>query len=404
MSGFELMEHVRLSYPEIKSVVLTCHHEFDYVQEALRLGAIDYIVKTLFNRNNVDETITRILKRLTWETREPTNLSAPARAFPGAAAFCAFGVPAQQPSLPDVLPPSLRPSALGDSIWISVQGNTDSKEWLRELPAEVTEHWQPIHIARSSDLSLSEAKTAIEQRLRKYLFYWPKAEAPSVVSPEDLIAENGMEACDDEVEALCRELENMRWPLFGKDWKHLVARIEEKRPDPDRLLASVERLAEDWKHYFEWDTDGTKRWTPGRKPRSWVQAKNWLSDMAADIQRRMVDMSLSREVAVCLLQAMIYMKCNACTDLNQNAVAHHVGMSRSYFSQCYKKFTGMSFGETLRKMRIEHAKELLALSDLSVYEIASRIGFEDDKHFSRVFRERVGLYPTEFRMNSDARG
>ncbi|QMV44272.1 response regulator [Cohnella cholangitidis] len=406
MSGFELMEQVRIRYPQIKSVVLTCHHEFDYVQEALRLGAIDYIVKTLLNRNNVDETISRILKRLTWETRDSAVPSAPAaaRSFPGAAAFCAFGCKGQQPPLLDLLPTSIRPSALGDSLWLHVMGNAETADWMKELPAEIMEHWQPVHISGSSNISMSEAKTAISQRLREYLFYWPKGEAPSVVSLEDVWAENRPEASKDEAEALCRELENMRWSLFGKDWKRLMDRIEEGWPAPDCLLASAVQIAEDWRHYFEWDADSTERWMPARKPRSWKQAKSWLSDMAADIQRRMVEMALSREVALCLLQAMVYMKRNACTDLNQNAVAYHVGMSRSYFSQCYKRFTGMSFGEALRKMRIEHAKELLALSDLSVYEIASRIGFEDDKHFSRVFRERVGLYPTEFRTNSAARG
>jgi two-component system response regulator YesN len=265
------------------------------------------------------------------------------------------------------------------------------------------EHWQPVHISSSSNVPMSEAKAAISQRLREYLFYWPKGEAPSVVSLEDLLAENRPGSSEDEAEALCRELENMRWSLFGKDWKQLTDRIEAAWPAPDCLLASAVQIADDWRHYFEWEADSIERWTPARKPRTWKQAKSWLSDMASGVQRRMVDMSLSREVALCLLQAMTYMKRNANTDLNQNAVAYHVGMSRSYFSQCYKRFTGMSFGEALRKMRIEHAKELLASSDLSVYEIASRIGFEDDKHFSRVFRERVGLYPTEFRTNSDAR-
>ncbi len=94
---------------------------------------------------------------------------------------------------------------------------------------------------------------------------------------------------------------------------------------------------------------------------------------------------------------MVYMWPNACADLKQADVARQIGMGRSYFSQCYKKFTGLSFGDTLRKIRIEHAKQMLLHTDLSVYEIASKVGFEDDKHFSRVFRDQVTLYPTEFR-------
>jgi len=53
-------------------------------------------------------------------------------------------------------------------------------------------------------------------------------------------------------------------------------------------------------------------------------------------------------------------------------------------------------------MRIRHAQSLLQSSGLSVLEIASRSGFEDDKYFSRVFREMTGQLPSEFRASSSA--
>ena len=68
----------------------------------------------------------------------------------------------------------------------------------------------------------------------------------------------------------------------------------------------------------------------------------------------------------------------------------HINMSRSYFSQCFTRFAGQSFGEMLRGLRIERAKALLLATDAPVYEIAFSAGFEDDKYFSRVFKERVG--------------
>jgi two-component system response regulator YesN len=85
--------------------------------------------------------------------------------------------------------------------------------------------------------------------------------------------------------------------------------------------------------------------------------------------------------------------------INQNDVALHINMSRSYFSQCFAKFAGESFGGMLRNMRIERAKSLLLETGVPVYEIASLAGFEDDKYFSRVFREHVGKLPTEYRAD-----
>ena len=77
MNGFELLKSVHHQFPRMKSVVLTCHHEFDFLQEALRLGAIDYIVKTLLDMENVDDVMNRIVERIQWEENSRTTLTQP---------------------------------------------------------------------------------------------------------------------------------------------------------------------------------------------------------------------------------------------------------------------------------------------------------------------------------------
>jgi two-component system, response regulator YesN len=62
MSGLELVKQVRRYDPSIKVVILTCHQDFEFIQEALRLGAIDYIVKTQLEELDLDETMERIMK------------------------------------------------------------------------------------------------------------------------------------------------------------------------------------------------------------------------------------------------------------------------------------------------------------------------------------------------------
>lgn len=64
MSGIELMRAVRHQYPHIHIVVLTLHQEFEYVQEALRLGAIDYIAKIQLEKERFDEVLQRIHNRI----------------------------------------------------------------------------------------------------------------------------------------------------------------------------------------------------------------------------------------------------------------------------------------------------------------------------------------------------
>jgi two-component system response regulator YesN len=65
LSGFELMRRARKQFPQMAIVILTCHQDFDYIQEALRLGAIDYIVKTQLEIEKIDEVMSRIIGRIT---------------------------------------------------------------------------------------------------------------------------------------------------------------------------------------------------------------------------------------------------------------------------------------------------------------------------------------------------
>ncbi|PYI56161.1 helix-turn-helix domain-containing protein [Paenibacillus flagellatus] len=64
MNGFDLMRSVKERYPHVRVIVLTCHEDFHYVRDALRLGAIDYIVKTELEQESMEEALRRVVRRL----------------------------------------------------------------------------------------------------------------------------------------------------------------------------------------------------------------------------------------------------------------------------------------------------------------------------------------------------
>jgi len=65
MTGLELMKRLQVEAPAVKVVVVTCHQDFDYIQDALRLGAIDYIVKTQLEEQDLNDILRRIAERMT---------------------------------------------------------------------------------------------------------------------------------------------------------------------------------------------------------------------------------------------------------------------------------------------------------------------------------------------------
>lgn len=79
--------------------------------------------------------------------------------------------------------------------------------------------------------------------------------------------------------------------------------------------------------------------------------------------------------------------------------AQKLCVSEEYLSAQFKKETGATFTETVRKFRINKAKDLLLHSSLKLNQIADLVGYSDPKYMSKVFKEEVGMLPAEYRKS-----
>lgn len=84
-------------------------------------------------------------------------------------------------------------------------------------------------------------------------------------------------------------------------------------------------------------------------------------------------------------------------NINLDVIAQTVFLNPIYISAYFKKETGMSFSNYVRQVRIDHAKELLRDTQLGISDIASHVGYSDEKYFSRLFQKSVGIKPSDFR-------
>lgn len=78
-------------------------------------------------------------------------------------------------------------------------------------------------------------------------------------------------------------------------------------------------------------------------------------------------------------------------------VAEIVNLNPAYFSTLFVRKTGQSFTEYVTLFKIKKACELLTNSDMNINEIAGSLGFPDARYFSKLFRKKMGLKPTEYR-------
>lgn len=77
-------------------------------------------------------------------------------------------------------------------------------------------------------------------------------------------------------------------------------------------------------------------------------------------------------------------------------LAEYMHISESHLSRIFKKNIGMSFTQYIINIRIEAAISLMNDTNLKVYEIAERVGYQNVEHFSRIFKNITGKSPKEY--------
>jgi AraC-like DNA-binding protein len=86
--------------------------------------------------------------------------------------------------------------------------------------------------------------------------------------------------------------------------------------------------------------------------------------------------------------------------LSLKEISGSLNVHPSYLSREFSKyFDNLTFGDYIRKLRIEKSMELLADPKHSLAEIAYLTGFSDQSHFARIFKKQTGQSPLSYRKN-----
>ncbi len=276
MNGLELMKQVNLRYPLVKTVVLTCHQDFGYIQEALRLGAIDYIVKTQIEDSEVDELLSRIKEKVLGTSALDIN--------------------------------KYSNNAYSRQSWTSLQWIIDDDTFKDMMHA----------ISCITDPGIY--KTVLEEASK-----WEE-KLPG---------------------------------FFSNNWKQKLC---DNNLSKDMLASAIN-----------------------------IERK--------EISQKLINTGYSEEIILAILKAldMAYLNIGK---IRQEDICSQINMSRSYFSKSFKEIIGRTFIEYVQDMSIKQAKILLRTTNRPLYQIAEQCGFQDDKYFSKIFREKTGQSVSEYRLNS----
>lgn len=97
-------------------------------------------------------------------------------------------------------------------------------------------------------------------------------------------------------------------------------------------------------------------------------------------------------------EAFSFIEQNFQNDISVEDIASCCGLNRSYFGKIFHENTGKSPQEFLISYRMVKATELLKLTRLSVGDIGNAVGYPNQLHFSRAFKNVYGISPRQWRI------
>ena len=97
-----------------------------------------------------------------------------------------------------------------------------------------------------------------------------------------------------------------------------------------------------------------------------------------------------------LRRVRVYIDGHIGEHISLDELARQAGVSRFHFARQFRLSTGESPMGYLRRVRIERSKSILQSRETTIAEVAVRLGFSDQSHFTRIFGRLVGVSPGSF--------
>lgn len=94
-----------------------------------------------------------------------------------------------------------------------------------------------------------------------------------------------------------------------------------------------------------------------------------------------------------------YIQMHFADNITLSSLADIFYINSAYLSRLFKQKTGTNFIDYLTEQRVAHAKELLQSPQLKIYEVAGLVGYDNPRYFAKVFREATGQSPNDYRSS-----
>lgn len=395
MNGLELLKEVKENYPDTAFGMITLYESFDIIQKALRYGAIDYISKIQLEEENFDQMLSNLGNKVL-ERREVQQKAKSVHICPKEICYLFSCVSNQDlDMLCDKYAGIFRERPLEIGLNIYACYITEIRE--EEEKMFETIKW-PWYLVKVTDLGRYEQEKffhLVRRYYRYHMFYYHESCTISISWLERMV--QGIKSVtEDEIGEIQEAWMDTGWLYDEQVFRARLQELREKCLPFNVLFKLLVKIEDAVNRKYEDLFQDIHLQLPYHFY-SWEDVSRWLEAVFFKMNQSINERQLSPEVMKSITKAIQIIYDEISSPLSVQTIAGRVNMSRSYFSFCFKKVTGDSFNQYVRDKRIKIAKEYLEKTDFTIMEIAEKCGYEDEKYFSKVFKQETGALPTKYR-------
>lgn len=355
-SGLELFRWTRERYPDIIGIFLTSHVDFSYAQEAIRMGGFDYILQPARYQE-----VANVVVRASRKSRENTRTEKIVKRARLLADQC--------DNLLELLFMRFREGKYEESAaYFEKLKNIYKLQYEKSLFRII---W--VQIVKF------ENREAWNDSLLKMVF---RNILEELFEREDSVSV--AHTCDD---CFCIMQAFGTYDMDSEKWRDSIERfhcfINEHMDFKIAIYPEMTGIA-------DFPLDKLTRAFSLTKPDSGSSPDIFWE--GGDAGR-----NPARSNEECIRIAEKYIRDNISRSISRAEVAEYLNFNEEYFSRLFKKYNGDTFKAFEMKERIREAKKLLQYSNFSINIVASKVGYDNFSHFSKVFRQATGYTPQEYR-------
>lgn len=432
MSGLELARQASVEMPNLCFVIISGYQDFEYAQDAIRSGVLDYLTKPIVpsrmmaTMKNVEEK----LKRLYYDRRnvifrklcmgETIILEEIQKFFPYREFYAAL---LRENGLPRRYSPAKEPELYGTIDETYTVYGRDNMEQLFLIPQEMLgqqpliEYMTNVELRQKTEGSYTTllyygeafSRSEISGKIRD-LYYWLNTLSTVGLSQtidldeKQLLLDRLPSPDTTELSGLLQEMEQYakagRYDQFQKCIEKSFAQWgQEKRPQiwleqaVRRILNLIRMQTRDEESLIESEYQFEDAFYYSTSMEALWQNLYTLFFRFSEKEKEnpKVDSPDFFE------NVKTYLNAHLSEPLSLQELSNLFAISQAYMSKLFRKYTRQSYNQYLTGIRMERAKQLMEEdNELFIKEIAELVGYRDQFYFSRIFHSYTGKSPSDY--------